>query len=321
MLIPCQKCSEPIECTLSGIGGIIRCPACHMLNAFLRKGPDGQLTFGNYKIIKEVGQGANAIVCKVRHVETGAIRALKLFCAEDLAETHARKEFFRESQVAVEFVHPNIVQVFESGVLDEIPYIVMEYLTGLNLAQLLNEYGCIDQFDGLTIAIYVLDALDYVWSNFLMIHRDIKPSNIILDKSGHVKVCDFGMVTGHESAAVDLDSVEGTPYYLSPECVCEDGHLDNRSDIYSLGASLYHAISGVPPFNYSTLHEVVYARVKEDPPNLRQVFPEIHPEIAAIINVMMARNPDDRYFTAQECKEDMERVKSGLSPFLHKPQT
>ncbi len=304
---------------LQGRGGVYRCDHCHMLNAFLKREPDGSIYFGDYMILREAGQGANAIVCKVKHIPTGSTRALKIFAAEALEEVHARREYFRESQIATEMIHPNIIRVFSAGELDNIPFVVMEFVSGLNMAQMLQDYGPVNQFDALSIATYILDALDYVWSSFLMIHRDIKPQNIILDREGVVKVCDFGMVTDHEAAAVDLDSVEGTPYYLSPECVQEGFHLDNRSDIYSLGASLYHMISGSPPFDYSTLHEVVHARLREPPPDMRRIFPQVHPEIAQIIQTMMAKDPNNRYVTAGECKEDMERVKAGLSPLLRDP--
>jgi serine/threonine protein kinase len=148
----------------------------------------------------------------------------------------------------------------------------------------------------------------------LMIHRDMKPSNILLDKDGHVKVFDFGLITGHESASVDLNEVEGTPYYLSPEALREGAHLDNRSDLYSIGTTMYHMISGFPPFNYDTLDEVLDARLTEPAPDLRDVFPHAHPSVVAITKKMMQPNPDDRYFTAAEAKRDVELALAGQNP-------
>ncbi|OVE78206.1 hypothetical protein BVX99_00420 [bacterium F16] len=313
MLIACQKCPAQIEARLSGPGRVVRCQECHQLNAFLRHAPDGCIYFGDYKIIREAGQGANAMVSKVRYLPTGANRAIKMFCADEMSG-HAQKEFMRESRTAMEMLHPNIIRVFASDILGQIPYVVMEFSSGFNMDQLLTKFGPIEQFDAMTIARYVLDALDYVWNEFLMIHRDIKPSNILLDKDGNVKVFDFGLVTGHEAAAVDLSAVEGTPYYLSPECLIEGAHLDNRSDIYSFGATLYHLIAGEPPFNYETLDQVINARLRESAPDLRNVFAHAHPAIVAIIQKMMEPEPDHRYFTAADCKQDVELVLAGQDP-------
>jgi len=287
-----------------------------MLNAFLRSSQDGCIYFGDYKIIREAGQGANAIISKVRHMATDSKRALKMYCADDLGEEHALKEFVRESKSATEMVHPNIVRVFQADIIGDVPYVVMEFVTGYDMAQLMERYGPLEQFDVLAIMSYVMDALDYVWNSFLMIHRDVKPSNILLDKDGNVKVFDFGLVTGHESAAVDLDVIEGTPYYLSPESLIQGSHLDNRSDLYASGSTMYHLIAGVPPFDYESLDQVVNARLTEPVPDLREVFPHAHPDVAAIIKTLMQTKPEDRYSTAAEAKQDIDLVLAGKNPNL-----
>ena len=119
MQLACQKCSSPMEVTLSGHGRIVRCPSCRMLNAFLRNSPDGYIYFGDYRVIREAGQGANAIISKVRHLATDTKRALKMYCADELGGEHAMKEFVRESQSAKEMVHPNIVRVYDQRRLPE----------------------------------------------------------------------------------------------------------------------------------------------------------------------------------------------------------
>ncbi len=311
MRTPCQKCGKDIEASLSGTGGVFRCPECQLLSALLRRDDANQVRFGRFVIMREVGQGSNAIVCKARDTETGDIRALKLFLTMRQDEAHAVREFGREAEVATEIVHQNIIRMYEAGELDGIPFVVMEFVPGLNMAEMLNQYGPLDPFDALTICAHICDALDHVWNNFMMVHRDIKPQNMILDKDGNVKVCDFGMIVGHDTSMVDLNAVEGTPYYLSPECISEGAYLDNRADIYSLGASLYHMIAGVPPFNYGNLVEVVQARLKEPPPDIRIAAPQTHPEIARLIFNMMAKDPNARYNTAAECHDDIMRIKRG----------
>lgn len=316
MQTACQKCGKAVTVAFSSIGSVFRCPDCKQLSALLRRDGEGRIAFGDYEVLREVGQGSNAIVCKVRQISTHELRALKLFVADALSEAHALREFTRESQIATQIVHPNIIRVHEAGVLEGVPFVVMEYVPGLNMAQLLDEYGPLDQFDTVNIGCRICDALDYVWNHFLLIHRDIKPQNLILDKEGHVKVCDFGMIVDHSASVVDLGAVEGTPYYLSPESVAEGSYLDNRTDIYSLGASLYHMIAGRPPFDYGNLVDVVQARLREPAPDLRDVAPTTHPEIARIVQAMMSQSPDDRYNTASECRGDLERVKAGQPALL-----
>ena len=319
MVRNCQYCNSPIEVSLAPTGGVFRCASCMRLNLLLPQGPDGALQVGHFTVFEEAGQGANAVVCRAKNKLTGEEYALKLFLSDEHAEEHATREFLRESAIAKEIEHKNITRVHECGEIERIPYLLLEYIDGINMAQYMEYYGKMDPFDALSMGAYVCSALDHVWSNFLMIHRDIKPQNIMLTKDGQVKVCDFGMVTEHEMALVDLNAVEGTPYYLAPESITEDAYQDNRADIYSLGATLYHLISGVPPFDYPTVMEVVDARLKEDPPDLRQVCPEAGEGVAAILRTMLARRPDDRYDTAAECQDDMQRVRKRGKPKLVDP--
>ena len=319
MRTSCQYCAEATDVRVPRTGGIFRCPSCMKLNLLLQQNAAGQLQFGNFVVLEEVGQGANAVVCKAQYSLNRQVYALKLFLSDRHAEEHATREFIRESGIAKEIVHKNIVRMYECGELNHIRHLVLEFVDGLNMAQYLERYGKMDPFDALSLGSYVCAALDHVWSNFLMVHRDIKPQNIMLDHQGQVKVCDFGMVTAHELSLVDLNAVEGTPYYLSPESITEDAYQDNRTDIYSLGATLYHIISGSPPFNYGSVMEVVDARLKEPPPDLRDIAPEVSDETAAVILTMMSVQPDERYDTATQCLEDMQRVRRGEPPLLVDP--
>ena len=202
--------------------------------------------------------------------ERGDIYALKLFASNAHIEQHSSKEFKRESESATFVSHQNIIRIFEAGVEESIPYVLMEFIDGINLSERLDQIGPLREEVAIAVGIDVCKALDFVWNEEMKIHRDIKPQNIMISKAGDVKVCDFGMVVDHDASMVDLDNVEGTPYYLSPECISEGAYLDNRSDIYSLGASLYHVVSGFPPFDYGSVMKVIQARTKEDPPDVRK---------------------------------------------------
>ena len=252
MGVTCRHCSITIEIDPQKLGGLFRCPACRKLNFHQSAKDKSSVPFGNYEIIQEVGQGANAIVCKALKRKTGEIFALKLFHTESNVDTLSKREFIREIEFAVELSHKNIVKTHLGEEFEGVLFLELEYINGINLAQYLEYYGPMEQFEAMNVGTHVAYALDFVWSNYLSIHRDIKPQNVMLDTNGDVKVCDFGMVTAHENAAVDISAVEGTPYYLSPECVTEGYYQDNRSDIYSLGATLYHLMTDTPPFDYDS---------------------------------------------------------------------
>ena len=286
------------------------------MNVLFRQQGD-EIIFDKWRILKEVGQGANAVVCKVMR-EDDTIIALKLFLFDRDVDSHATREFFRESDFITQVRHANIIETYSAQEVYGIPCLEMEFVDGINLGQYLERYEKMDQLEAMSVGSFAALALDHVWSNFLVVHRDIKPQNIILSNKGQVKVCDFGMVTAHEQAGVDLDNIEGTPYYLSPETISdhENTYQDNRSDIYSLGTTLYHLIAGKPPFDYDTVVKVITARAEEPAPDIREVAPWVKEDVAAVLQTMMATDPEDRYVTAYECLQDMLRVKDGQKPKL-----
>lgn len=312
----CRHCQAETEISLPERGGLFRCPSCKKLNFLIRRQNDDAIYFGEYKILEEVGQGANAVVCRAQQVKTGREVAIKLFYSETTVDSLSRREFLRENDFATQVLHPNIVRTYSGGEQDDVLYLILEYVKGVNLAQYLEYYGPMEPQEAMSLGCYAATALDFVWSNFLVIHRDIKPQNIMIAKDGNVKVCDFGMVTEHEVAVVDINAVEGTPYYLAPECVTDGTYQDNRSDIYSLGATLFHLIAGEPPFNYDSLEDVVYARIREEAPNIQLLRPEVDDGVRDVLRTMMAQDPEDRYVTAAECLQDMRRASHGKRPVL-----
>lgn len=315
--IHCRHCNIAIDIDPEKLGGLFRCPACLKLNSQISTSTSsGTVKFGDYELLQEIGQGANAIVFKGLKRKTGEIFAIKLFHTESNVDSLSKREFLREISFCIELEHTNIVRTYHGEEVDDILFLELEYIDGINLAQYLEYYGPMEQFEALSVGTHVAYALDFVWSNYLSIHRDIKPQNVMLNSQGDVKVCDFGMVTAHENAAVDISAVEGTPYYLSPECVTDGAYQDNRSDIYSLGATLFHVITDVPPFDYDSLMDVINARIKEDPPDIRKYLSSANSSLADVIRTMMAKDPDDRYVTAYECLEDMQRIKDGQKPVL-----
>jgi serine/threonine protein kinase len=319
MITECRHCEADVTVGSEQGAGIVRCTDCSRLNVLLGASSDGVVRFGEFEIIQEVGQGANAVVCKAAKVDTGDIVAVKLFYSESGVDTLSTREFIREHEFCTEVIHENIVRTYRGGEVDGVLFLELEYIDGMNLAEYLETYGPMEPAEAFSVGAFTASALDHVWSNYLVIHRDIKPQNIMIDNTGNVKVCDFGMVTAHERAAVDINAVEGTPYYLSPECVTDGEYQDNRSDIYSLGATVFHVIAGEPPFNYDSLEEVVYARIREEAPDIRDIDSSVPESAAKVLQTMMQKDRELRYVTAYECLEDLQRVRNGKDPVLVDP--
>lgn len=314
--ISCEHCGRVYDSKLTRSGGLEHCPKCQKLNIFIPVADVHYIIFGDYLIQEKIGTGGNAIVVKAKHLATNDIVALKLFFSKRTSDDHGTAEFISEIEMATQLVHDNIVRIYSGGEIDNILYIVMEFVDGINLSEYLDSYGAMPITDAMSVAIHICYALDHVWSSFLMIHRDVKPQNIMITTEGNIKLCDFGLVSNHEKAYSDDNSILGTPYYVSPEMVDGDTYQDNRSDVYSLGTTLFHMLSGDPPFNYGGLLEVLNARVKQPPPILKEFAPHVSDDLSNIILTMMATDQEDRYATATEAAEDILIVRDGGTPKL-----
>ena len=319
MSYSCEHCGRVFESKLSSEGGIEFCHHCKKLNIAIPEGASDDIYFGDFKILEAIGAGGHSIVVKAEHKPSGMNYALKMFFIQCEDNDNISADFIQEVETASQLVHDNIVRIYEGGVHDGIMYIVMEHVDGLNLGEYLEIYEQMEPKEAVAAIIHSCKALDYVWSHFLMIHRDVKPHNIIVTKEGAVKLCDFGLTSNHEMAVQESRNILGTPFYLSPEMIQTDIYQDNRSDIYSLGCTLYHLIVGLPPFNYGGLLEVVNARLNNPPPDPREEFPECPENLAKIIMTMMATEADDRYATAHELMEDLIRFLKDEEPILVDP--
>jgi serine/threonine protein kinase len=213
------------------------------------------------------------------------------------------EDFKREARSAAKLNHPNIAQIYAVGENKGLNYIVMEYVPGNRLDQMIEPDKPLDQAVVLKIGIDIASGLQDA-SKINLIHSDIKPENILLDKDNNAKLIDFGIASFDGVNKVENNEIWGTPYYISPEKVKKET-LDVRSDMYSLGTTLYHALAGIPPFEGETPNDVVAARFKEDPRALHEIRPYIHSDVERIIHKMMQLEPADRYPTYKELIKEM----------------
>jgi serine/threonine protein kinase len=212
------------------------------------------------------------------------------------------ESFLREARAAAALNHPNIVQIYSCGQEKGQPYIVMELVGGGRMDQLMEDGKKVDEVRLLQVALDVAEGLKAA-NGANLVHGDIKPANILFDQNGTAKVVDFGLAQ-FVNRQQEQGGIWGTPYYISPERA-RGGKADHRSDIYSLGATLYHALTGLPPFDGKTATDVVVARLKAPPVKILDLAPTLQPQTAAVIERMMAADPVLRYPTSASLLADL----------------
>jgi len=272
---------------------------------------------GRYELDGVVGRGGMAEVYRARDIRLDRVVAVKTL-REDLARDQTfQARFRREAQSAASLNHPSIVAVYDTGEDTHgptpVPYIVMEYVDGRTVRDLLRDDRRLLPERALEITDGVLRALDYSHRNGI-VHRDIKPANVMVTRSGDIKVMDFGIaraVSDAQATMTQTAQVIGTAQYLSPE-QARGERVDARSDLYSAGCLLYELLTGRPPFTGDSPVAIAYQHVTENPVTPSRIDPEIPPWADAIVLKAMAKDPANRYQTAGEMRADIQRGLSGM---------
>ena len=276
-----------------------------------------RLLGGRYELDGVVGRGGMAEVYRARDIRLDRIVAVKTL-REDLARDQTfQARFRREAQSAASLNHPSIVAVYDTGEDNtggsHVPYIVMEYVDGRTLRDLLRDDRRLLPERALEITDGVLRALDYSHRNGI-VHRDIKPGNVMLTRNGQVKVMDFGIaraVSDAQATMTQTAQVIGTAQYLSPE-QARGERVDARSDLYSTGCLLYELLTGRPPFLGDSPVAIAYQHVRENPIPPSRIDPEVPQWADAIVLRAMAKDPRDRYQSAAEMRQDIQRALQGM---------
>jgi len=267
---------------------------------------------GRYEVVAEVGRGAMGAVYKARDPQIDRFVAIKtILLHQSGAEEQGdfRKRFFVEAQAAGRLLHPGIVAVFDVGEEPETsdPYIVMEYIEGSTLAELLaRNANKLPLDDALRITLEVAEALDYAHAQGV-VHRDIKPANILVTKEGQAKILDFGIAQLDLSHMTLPGRVLGTPAFMSPEQL-EGEQVDGRSDLFSLGAILYSAVTGFRPFQGSSVTTVCFKVANREPLQATALAPELPAKLDAVLKRVMAKDPAERYQRGREFAQDLREL-------------
>lgn len=315
----CPSCQRQFE-----TGDQVLCPADGMLLVPAVIDPlIGQIIDKKYRLLSLSGQGAGGRVYKAWHESIGRAVAIKVASpASDAASNKALECMKREARALSLVGHPNIPRLFDGGDLEDgSKYLVLDYIDGLSLLEHIELKGFIDAESAVAMFSQICDALDHLHAHGL-IHRDIKPENIIVLNRTQgrisVKLIDFGVCkldeAAPETAGASSNKIElvGSPLYMSPEHV-NASLVDRRSDIYSLGATIYHALSGRPPLSESTLIDIVHAHRSVMPTPISVVRPDakVPPSLEAAVFRALQKFPGNRYQTAAEFKTALQRGLSG----------
>src|SRR4051812_16717621 len=264
---------------------------------------------GRYRIVRKLGTGGMANVYLAEDEVLGRRVAIKILNDRHAGDDQFVERFRREAKNAASLSHPNIVSIYDRGEAEGTYYIAMEYLDGRTLKELIVARGPAPLTVAVEYARQILSALRFAHRHGI-VHRDIKPHNVLVDAEGRVKVTDFGIARAGTSQMTEAGSIVGTAQYLSPE-QARGTNVDQRSDVYSLGIVLYELLTGTVPFNGDTPVEIAMKHLSTlpEPPSAKR--PDIPRDLDLIVMRALAKDPLDRYQSAEEMDADLERFLRG----------
>jgi serine/threonine-protein kinase len=269
-----------------------------------------------YKIVGKLGAGAMAVVYKARQLSLNRMVAIKILPKRFTENPEYVERFYKEGQAAGKLNHPNIVQAIDVGEAGGYHYFVMEYVEGKTIADDSAAGKIFAEDEALDIIIQVANALAHAHAQSL-IHRDVKPKNIMISNNGTVKLADMGLAratTDIEAAQSEAGKAYGTPYYIAPEQIRGKMDIDGRADIYGLGATLYHMLTGRVPFMAEDSADVMRKHLKEKlvPPD--HINTLLSAGVSEVIEIMMAKKKEDRYNDVDELLTDLNALREGQTP-------
>ncbi|MGD9109610.1 MAG: serine/threonine-protein kinase [Phycisphaerales bacterium] len=296
--------------------GFITASQAQRLKLNLKESKAAAYQIPGYKILGKLGSGAMAVVYKAKQISLNRMVAIKVLPRRFTENPEYVERFYKEGRAAAKLNHNNIVQAVDVGEAGGYHYFVMEYVEGRTVYDELAAGKIYTEQDALGIALQVADALAHAHSVGL-IHRDVKPKNIMINKEGVVKLADMGLAretTDIEAAQAEKGKAYGTPYYIAPEQIRGEIDIDGRADIYGLGATLYHMITGRVPYMAEDPSDVMRKHLREQliPPD--HINTSLSAGISEMVEVMMAKKKEDRYSNCEELIEDLRAVKAGNPP-------
>jgi serine/threonine-protein kinase len=274
---------------------------------------------GKYQVLAHVAAGGMGVVYKAVDQETGQEVALKILSPTLAARPSAVERFRREARHGTKLRHDNIVAVYDYGEVNGTWFLAQEFVQGIDLQAYIQRKGKLEPDEAVPLLIQAARGLDWLHQNQI-VHRDIKPSNfLITEVFGRkvLKLTDLGVAretADDECRITQAGSTVGTIDYMAPEQARDSGLADIRSDMYSLGCTLYHMLAGHPPFPDGSLSERLFQHLEAEPPDIRQFNPKVSLALLTVLRRMLAKNPDDRYQTPGDLIRDLTRLTGAATP-------
>ena len=307
----CPFCHFTVAAEDAERGARIVCKGCGK-NILVPSGRfDEGCIIGDFIINAHLGKGSIGDVYKATQISLDRLVALKILSQKFMTKKGVA-DFLKEARQASTLSHLNLVQSYAIGYDSNYIYMAMTYIRGETLQARLKREGRIPVDESLHIIQQVAEALYYAWDECRMIHRDVKPENIMLTEKGIVKLTDLGLAMNQSEWSENME-ISGSPSYMSPEQFSGD-KLDTRSDIYSLGVTLYQMISGTLPFDADTVTSVAKQHFEGQERPLTAVLPDVPKAVSALVEKMMARNPDDRYANMEELLTAIWTIRQSTAP-------
>ncbi len=308
MRFVCSKCGGIIDVDSSERGNPVGCGHC---NKFVvvpeKKIATNIIVNGDFVLKEKLGQGGVGTVYKAHQISLDRPVALKILMEQFIQDKTFVEDFIREARSAARLNHPNIVQAFAVGQDEGLFFCAMELVVGETLKDVIGRDNKVTVDFSIQVMRQMAEALDFAWKNQKLVHRDIKPDNIMITASGVSKLADLGLARVATDVEEDSEEIMGTPQYISPEQLI-GAKTDVRTDIYSLGATWYHCITGDFPFDGDSPQDIAKKHLEEKLTPPIEVNPDIPENISMMICKMMAKHPDDRYRDAEELLADLNLV-------------
>lgn len=292
----CTRCETRLEIDADSAGRSIQCPTCGATQVVPRCGLGPGAVIGGFEIVRLIGRGGMGEVYLARQRSLDRMVALKVLSPHMAPSSEAVQRFVREIRLTARLEHPYLVTAYEGGEDNGIVYLAMAYVRGASLHERIRRIAPLTEVEALELGRKVASALRYAWDELRMLHRDIKPSNILIDAHGEPRLADLGLAKclGRPDGTTMAGAVLGTPNYMSPEQAEGRDDLDVRSDIYSLGASLFTAVTGQVPYHAGSLMEVLRRQATEPLPDPRAFAPELSAEFVDFLGLLLARDRRER---------------------------
>lgn len=312
----CTQCDTHLEIDANAAGSQVECPQCRTSLSVPRKGAGPGATVGGFRIKELIGKGGMGEVYLAHQLSLDRDVALKILPSQLSREKDDVDRFLQEVRLLARLEHPNIVTAYEAGEDVGVLYLAMALVRGDSVEKRIKEQGPYPEDEALEIIKRLASALAYAWNEHQLLHRDIKPSNILMDSHGEPKLADLGLAKSLTSGMqlTMVSTMMGTPNYMSPEQGEGVGALDCRTDIYSLGATLYHMLTGTTPFHGSTMIETLRKQATQSLPDPHETNPHISDQCVTLIERMLARDPANRHESWEVLIEDVNLVLAGEYP-------